>query len=342
MTPHQSMALLAPRALSVRPSARQINAGIAVLCWLIVAALGALAAGRIAHADGSTAMVAVIALTPLLYLPAWAVAGFALATRRTGLSIGGLVLVALHLVWTVPQMIPWSTAEAARPGAIHLRVFQSNVSQTNNDLRGIAEEIASDHPDVVVLEELRPANLASIEATHVLDRFPWHLVVTDQTSLGMGLWSAVPAQGLERWDVPLHPELRAWLQPPGGPRVRLYAVHTLAPVGADQPALWKVQLAGIRAALSTEPKPLVVVGDLNATWDHRQFQSILHLGLHDAAVVAGRGWEMTWNRQNPIIPPVIRIDHVLVSRGVRVGGIRLGQGRGSDHRTIVADLEVNP
>jgi endonuclease/exonuclease/phosphatase (EEP) superfamily protein YafD len=56
--------------------------------------------------------------------------------------------------------------------------------------------------------------------------------------------------------------------------------------------------------------------------------------LHDAA--AGRGWQATWPT---FLPPLgIRIDHALVSGGIRVNSFQRGRLQGSDHRPIVVDL----
>ena len=100
------------------------------------------------------------------------------------------------------------------------------------------------------------------------------------------------------------------------------------------------EIGTIRDELAGEPRPLLVVGDLNATWYDWHFQALLALGLRDVAVVAGQGWRMTWPRDQQPVVPYLRIDHVLISRGVRVQSYRLGDGRGSDHHPVLVTLSV--
>jgi endonuclease/exonuclease/phosphatase (EEP) superfamily protein YafD len=96
----------------------------------------------------------------------------------------------------------------------------------------------------------------------------------------------------------------------------------------------------IHGALAREHAPLVVIGDFNATDDHRGLRRLLGLGLHDAAVRRGKGLAMTWPRNRRLLPPLVRPDRVLVDRRLAVTGYRLGTGRGSDHRPLVTDLAV--
>jgi endonuclease/exonuclease/phosphatase (EEP) superfamily protein YafD len=144
--------------------------------------------------------------------------------------------------------------------------------------------------------------------------------------------------GAEVWFAGQHPEVRAWLHPRGTPRVRLYVIHTDAPL-RDKAGAWHHEMSDITSAVRAESRPLLVLGDFNATWDMYEFQDVLHTGLKDAAVEEGKGWEMTWSRQS-IIPPLVRIDHVLYSPGLTVTSYRTGVGRGSDHHPVLVRLAI--
>jgi hypothetical protein len=52
----------------------------------------------------------------------------------------------------------------------------------------------------------------------------------------------------------------------------------------------------------------------------------------------GRGWATTWPRNRWPLPPLMRLDHVLVSPEIGVRSVREGIGQGSDHRPPIADL----
>ena len=57
----------------------------------------------------------------------------------------------------------------------------------------------------------------------------------------------------------------------------------------------------------------------------------------DAWDTGGRGFGFTW--PNGMFPyPPIRLDHVFVSRDLGVRSARVGEGVGSDHRPVVADV----
>jgi endonuclease/exonuclease/phosphatase (EEP) superfamily protein YafD len=129
--------------------------------------------------------------------------------------------------------------------------------------------------------------------------------------------------------------LRATVETEGGP-LRLYAVHVVAPFGGGREA-WIDQVRRITDAVRTERMPVLMAGDFNATWGNEAFRWLLDAGLTDAAAARGRPFQMTW-RQGRFLPPLTRIDHVLTTDGLAAVAIRTGEGHGSDHRPIVADI----
>jgi endonuclease/exonuclease/phosphatase (EEP) superfamily protein YafD len=296
---------------------------------------------RWVHADSWWLLVAATAISPWLYFSSWVIAAGAAWAHRPRLAAVAGILVVISIWWLAPQWYPFSRASTPASGSIPLRIFDANVEYSNLDLADIGAEIKAANPDVITLEELSYANEASLTATGVLSAYQWHYVIPDYGSYGFGVWSRIPLTDATTWYAGGHPEVRGWLQPPGGPKVRLYVVHTGAP-RSGAVAEWHQEMTAIAANLKTEPAPLVVAGDFNATWDMYEFQHILHDGLRDTAVEQGRGWDMTWSRQMRVIPPLVRIDHVLYSRGITSTGYRVGQGTGSDHRPIIATLAVAP
>lgn len=121
----------------------------------------------------------------------------------------------------------------------------------------------------------------------------------------------------------------------GGP-LRIYAVHTVAPVGTGRPA-WAKGLRIVADQVQEERLPAVVAGDLNATWGHRAFRDLLDAGLTDGAAARGRPFQLTWPRDGRLAP-FARIDHALTGPGLAVTSIRTGRGEGSDHRPVIADI----
>ncbi len=310
------------------------------LSWLVVAALVVISIFHLAHSEPRTVVLDLIAVTPWIYMLAWVTAAVGLWSHRRTLAMTSIVLVLLQLWWVVPDFDPIAHLAATEPGDAQIRLFDANVSQSNRDLSEVAGEIRRDRPQVVTMEELTPASLASLESAHVMGPYRYRLLRPKYGSLGMALWSVYPLADAQEWSAGFHPELRAWLDLPEGRRVRIDLLHTTAPYGSGQLGFWATQMDAIRSELAHEPRPLVAVGDLNATWYDWHFQALLNLGLRDAAVVAGQGWRMTWPRDQQPVVPYLRIDHVMITAGVSLESYSLGDGQGSDHHPVMVRVEV--
>jgi endonuclease/exonuclease/phosphatase (EEP) superfamily protein YafD len=311
---------------------------LGVLCWVVAVGLAGVCLLRAVHADHRTVEIDAISIAPLLLLVAWPLLAVAALRRRWVLFVVALALVVCDVVWEGPVLSPIDRAPAAAAGVAPWRLFDANVAQDNFDLTEMAHEIRVDHPEVVSLEEFTPGAYASLKRTGILSAFPWQDIQDRSGPGGMALLSRVPLSDLHTWDTAGQVEIQGWVHPTGQPAVRLDVVHVFAPVGFDQPTLWRHQLALVRSHLEAEPRPLVVAGDFNSTADLGPFQQILHLGLSDAAVLAGKGWEMTWPRNQAWVIPYLRIDHVLLSPTLTVTGYWLGDGKGSDHHPVIVDI----
>ncbi len=323
---------------AVQRVTRVVRVAILSLSWTVVVALVTVSGFHLARREPWTLMVGLIAVTPWIYMLAWFTASVGLFARHRVLAVVSFGLVGLQLWWVLPGFDPIAHLSRPAPGSASLRLFDANVSQSNRNLTGIADEIRRDKPQVVTMEELTPVALRSLESTHVMERFRYKLVLPMHGSYGMAMWSTYRLDDATEWFAYGHPELRAWLELPGGRRLRLDVLHTDAPFGTGEPAPWAHEMEAIRDELAREPRPLVAVGDLNATWYDWHFQALLGLGLRDAAVAAGRGWQMTWPRDQQPVVPYLGIDHVLLSKGVSLQSYRLGIGLGSDHHPVLVGI----
>lgn len=304
-------------------------------CWAMAVGLCLDSFFHLACYEPRSVIVGMIAVTPWVYMLAWATAAAGLFWRRRALAVVSLVLVGLQLWWVVPDFDPISHLVPLPRGASQVRLFDANVSQANHNMLGVAGEIRRNQPAVVTMQELTPRELASLRSTGVMASFRYRLVQAEPGSDGMALWSKFPLEGATTWYAAGHLELRAWLLLPNHHRLRLDVLHTLAPyLGYGEPSAWASQLDAIAAELKLEPRPLVAVGDLNATWYDFHFQDLLSEGFRDAAVVAGQGWRMTWPRDQAPVVPYLRIDHVLLSPGVSLQRYSVGPGAGSDHHSM--------
>jgi endonuclease/exonuclease/phosphatase (EEP) superfamily protein YafD len=310
-----------------------------IAAWIVMVLLSGVC---LLHLFGSTSKyweIAVLSMTPWLLLPAWPI-GVIAGVRRHWMLFGiCVVIVACQLVWVGPQFKPWSDAPTPGSGP-RLSIFDANVSQANRNLGGIAAEIRATRPQIVALEELTPQAYSSLQSSGVMASFPYHLLRVQYGAGGVGLWSASPLSAASTWDNSNNQkELDATVSV-GGHQIRIAVAHVYAPVGYGGPSLWHAQLARLAANLKNQPRPLVVAGDFNSTADLPEFRSVLDEGLSDTAVLVGKGWEMTWPRNQAWVLPYLRLDHVLVSRQLTVTGYRLGTGRGSDHKPVIVDIAL--
>lgn len=311
----------------------------AITGWALVVPSAFLATGRLTRQETRMSVVMAEALTPILVVPALAALGVATVTRRRALGVVAGALALLHLVWAAPDLQPARPLPDDVDQAPRLRLYSANLLFTNIDMGGFATEIRAARPDVVALQEVSPVNLARLEETGVLDDFPHRSVFARPDAFGTGVFSKLPLDDSEQTPVAGLPVARTTVLV-GDHRVRLYDVHTRAPFGPGGVPTWSQQLDALRGFAEEEKGPLVLTGDFNATSAHRGFRELLGAGLRDAHVERGRGWVTTWPSDLRLLPPLARLDHVLVSDAVAVLGVREGTGRGSDHKPLVADLAV--
>jgi endonuclease/exonuclease/phosphatase (EEP) superfamily protein YafD len=288
--------------------------------------------------DSRSSLVAFNALTPIALLPAWPTLGVAALLRRRALTAVATALVVAHVVLVWPEATAGHPVPSAARTAPSLRVFDANVLSGNPDASGFGAEINAAHPDVVVLEESSPAFVEALDRT-VPGRYPYRFTVDRTDPFAFALLSRLPLTDSSVVMVGGRPlAVRSTIQAPTGPQ-RLVAVHTVSPTGGHRQE-WAAGLSEIRRLAALETGNLLVVGDFNATWGNRGFRALIDDGFSDAAAARGHPFSMTWPRNRPLVPPLVRIDHVLTRGVLSVTSIRTGAGHGSDHRPLIADVAL--
>jgi endonuclease/exonuclease/phosphatase (EEP) superfamily protein YafD len=190
---------------------------------------------------------------------------------------------------------------------------------------------------VVVVSEASPKSVAGLVV-------PGLSVVASDVRPGTVGWMVLsrwPLVGQTRVTLVDRTMPRLVLRRPDGGDVVLWQVHPVAPVPGTV-GRWRQELSEIRRALRPDVhgrEPVVVAGDFNATRDLPAFAAILGDGWTDAE--DGRGLLATW----PVggwLPPVLRLDHVLVDARVGVRAVWRSGAFGSDHRAVVTVLQLPP
>jgi endonuclease/exonuclease/phosphatase (EEP) superfamily protein YafD len=287
--------------------------------------------------DARASLVALNALAPALFLPAWPVAVLAGLGRRWALAGAAAVVVVAQLALLAPELLARRDLPALPVRAPRLRLFNANVYAGNPDMGGLAAEIRAAAPDVVFLQEASPAQVAALDQAGALAELPHRVTLARTDPFANALASRWPLLAHDVIEVDGRPiAIRATVEAAGA-RIRLYSVHVVSPFGGNRQA-WVKETATVADAVRGETHPVLVGGDFNATWGHRVFRRLLDAGLTDAAAARGRPFQMTWPQDRHLLPPLTRIDHVMTTDGLAVTAVRTGAGRGSDHRPIVADV----
>ena len=312
------------------------------LGWATVAPMAVGVVARLLGADRSTASVWANALAPWAYLPVYPVAVLALRARTRCLSLLAVGVGATHLALVLPDLHPARAIPAAALDAPRLRLLTANLSDSNPTPGAMARAVLSTEADILVLQELTPCHQRGLEQAGVLAAYPFVAADPRPGAVGSAIYSRLPLQDAQVWRAGGQPMTRCTVQV-GTTHMRLYNVHTTGPTTASDRSRWAAQLAGVAAALREEPTPLVVAGDFNATRYHGSFQALLEHGrLRDAHRERGRGLVATWPANRRLLPPLARLDHVLVSSGITVLDVAERTGPGSDHRMVLAELAVPP
>ena len=308
------------------------------LGWLIVAFLGLIVFVRIIAWDKWPFFAELDAAIEVLFLPAWLVLLGGLLGKRWWLAGAAALICAAQVVYVAPEVLASSAIPASVRSEPTIRLFDANVAQFNSSMSGYISQLKSYRPEVLTMEETVPDDYTQLKAAGVLATLPYQYQIPCCGSRGFIVASHYPLRHIEVSSYEgLAYLIRTSLVLPNR-TINFWVVHTTAPTNPSV-GDWNQELDGInRELVKVHPRPLLMVGDFNATWGNRGFRAILSTGLTDAAAARGDPFAFTWSQDLPILPPIIRIDHVLTAGPVTVTEIQTHFGPGSDHRDITATV----
>ncbi|KFE68844.1 endonuclease/exonuclease/phosphatase family protein [Hyalangium minutum] len=231
-----------------------------------------------------------------------------------------------------------------------LRVMTFNIQSGLRGLDKVAEVIRTAHPDIVALQEVDRGSrrAGGLDQTAVLAEktgLPYHAHIrtTDLYggAYGIALLSRFPLEALEEYPLPVprgaEPRTLAHaLMRVDGREVSVYVTHLIRrPFNGDARVR---QSALIAALLAKDPRPKLLMGDLNDAPDSRPVR-LLRRSLTDVAAASGQGSAGTYPLPLPFAP-ALRIDYVLACDSfepVRSEVLHVGA---SDHYPVVADVRL--
>jgi endonuclease/exonuclease/phosphatase (EEP) superfamily protein YafD len=276
-----------------------------------------------------------------------------------------LTQVAAGIVLLFPLMgLHLSGPRAATPGATRFRIFTANIGLGISGIEPVLDRIRGTDPDVIVLEEVAPDNVATLKAGLsgyafralgqfvVASRFP---IEGEYLPPPFSVDGAADSRHYTRWR----------LVTPGGP-IQLYAFHPVSPHDAfeklrgegliDEIRSGRIlgpagklkmikninrRLAELRAVAEDaagSPDPVVIAGDTNLpnlSWAFARWLGDYQDGFSET----GQGFGYTYPAHKRVW---MRIDRVLAGPRFRFLDAAAVPSRVSQHLAVTADLELLP
>jgi endonuclease/exonuclease/phosphatase family metal-dependent hydrolase len=270
------------------------------------------------------AVVLLAALIRLAVVRRWRGAALPVAL----IAVVGLVL---HCWWYAPQVS--GANPPAADGATPMVVMTANLRLGEADGIEVVRTATEQRVDLLVLQEVTPAVLADMDRSGLPELLPYRVGAAGAMASGTMAFSRTPLTDAKR----LPTALGSWSFAMGDLRVQ--AVHPTYPVDADG---WTHE-QGVIVRAVTDGRPDLVLGDFNATADHRSLRTLADRGYRDVGELANDGWHPTWpggGKYDVLGLPLAQIDHVLVGDRLAAEGMRTHAVPGSDHRAVVATVAL--
>jgi endonuclease/exonuclease/phosphatase (EEP) superfamily protein YafD len=281
-------------------------------------------------------VVATAALAPYLMLGA-PVSLIVFVLRRDWILAAAAAVVTIA---TVAVQLPWYVRSAAPPG-VGVRLMSANLRYGRADAADVVS-LARDHADILAVQELTPEKADLMSAAGLDEAFPFQALRACDGPAGVGIWSRYPFSTSDTDEEFWLGLVTARVRIPGVTADATVVVTHLSAPWPDPIAGWRTDLDRIARKLpqlaGASDGAVMVAGDFNATRDLREFRRLLRDGYRDAAEQAGAGLTRT-HPADIWLPPVFAVDHVL-TRGCVATAVRTLAVKDSDHRALVADLQL--
>ena len=257
----------------------------------------------------------------------------------------------------------WATPTDDSNG-VRLRVLSYNIKALHAErvaggLSQIQDEVVSYAPDIVALQDAQKW-LVTDAGSQVVPVRPVfglpYVMAVDQFVLA----SRYPLSDCHAAPLDSSVDLVQYLNctaDVAGIRIQLVTTHFVSPRSSliatkndfsDGVQVWRrnldkrlVQSRALLAVISMLPRPVIVMGDLNAPEASPVVQTIKYAGLSDAFAAAGRGWGFTHGHALSRKMDLFRIDHILASPGLRFLRAEVGRGDASEHNPVYADMRIS-
>lgn len=227
---------------------------------------------------------------------------------------------------------PWLSF--SRPASTYdLRILLSNVNAANTSYSALIDLIATENPDVVVIQEASPEWLKALSA--IRDSYPYFQHALNRDGAYIALMSRFRfEENSIDFEIAPFPKIIAKINV-NGVSVSLISIHPPPPVDDEFLRERNEQLSAVASIVKQMSPPVVVAGDLNTSvWSPYYLRFVRESNL----IAARRGFGIlpTWPVHSRWL--MIPLDHCLISADVRVRDCRTGREIGSDHLPLIIYL----
>ncbi len=257
----------------------------------------------------------------------------AVAARRSPLALIAtattVALLGLQVSWRVPDFV----ADGRAATTPTFTVMSLNLYDGEADPAEVWTH--AQQADIVILVEAKPRVLGALDALGMRERFAYALGGADTAVSDTAVYSRYPLSS----STLIRLSFQQWRTEVAVPEVgelTLFAVHPCNPYCGRQ--RWYDEHIDLNERVAEEgERAVIMAGDFNAIDDHGPMQQLRRQGMRSATDVAGAGWLPTWPA-NQIIPPMIPIDHVMISSQLTATSVRAFTVAGTDHRGLMTTL----
>ena len=243
-----------------------------------------------------------------------------------------LVLGGVHASWIVPRYV--GEGESA-VGSGRVSVLAENLALGDADPAAVVAN--GQAADLLVLVEITQTTADGLQRYGIARRFPYEAggSLPAHGAHGTRIYSRFPISSTAPLTSDAENNWVAQVEVPDLGPVAVIAVHPVRPIlGSTH---WWAEQANLEAALPRQR--MIAAGDFNAVDSHPSLRQLRESGLRSAGEVAGAGWQPTFPA-HARVPPLITIDHILLSPDLTATGFRTVDIAGSDHRGVLATVAL--
>lgn len=201
--------------------------------------------------------------------------------------------------------------------------------------------VEKEKPDVMVFVEIDKAWLEQLQSMN--SEYPHQQSVLEGPGMVVCSKFAIENFEVRHFGKSNHPRLRFGLRV-GDQLVNVITLHPTTPKSESGYLERNAEMALVADEIEALAAPKLIVGDLNCTPWADSFKRLCKPGMRDSE--QGRGPQPTWPARTGRvvpgipIPPLVPIDHVLVSDDVIVNSRNAGPAINSDHLPVFVRLST--